>query len=220
MDVARDVNFEIQNIRFESPKFGLHFEFDSARDPGVYFIQVYRRQLRTPLSWLFQALALVNEPLDPNDQFFVNHQNVFQWSFWQHQKIRSRIGISFDSGGLLPHLTLGENWRLGFWNRPHLVTQPVLGYPLLEKFHLDSFWNFYPHQVSGQVRKKYVLLRAIVHEPDLLFLDDPWSGLDQSFVKTLSQFIIQSAFEGKIRFVFVWDPALLPVFPFNRYWQL
>ncbi len=95
-------------------------------------------------------------------------------------KIRRRFGVLFQDGALLSSLTLAQNVALP------LLEHTTLSSALLHQSAVDTlnlvgladFANYYPSEISGGMRKRAGLARAIITEPPLLFCDEPTSGLD------------------------------------------
>ncbi|WMS42640.1 ABC transporter ATP-binding protein [Acuticoccus sp. MNP-M23] len=99
-----------------------------------------------------------------------------------------RVGMAFQSSTLLPWKTIRANVML-----PLKIVQPFRGEyrakkngefrdrvdALLEHVGLIDFADNHPYQLSGGMQQRANLARALVHEPDLLLLDEPFGALDQ-----------------------------------------
>lgn len=95
-------------------------------------------------------------------------------------EIRRRIGYAIQEVALLPHLSIRENILLpavlSRWNAEE--QQSRLG-ELLELMHLpEGVLDRFPHELSGGQQQRAGLCRALVLRPELLLLDEPFSGLD------------------------------------------
>ncbi len=88
------------------------------------------------------------------------------------------IGIMFQSDTLLPWRTAIRNVRLGL--EGHLDNKEALARSLrmLELVGLSESSNKYPHQLSGGMRQRVNLARALVIEPEVLLMDEPFGALD------------------------------------------
>ena len=107
-------------------------------------------------------------------------QDCFTLPPAQFRRIRRRFGVLFQDGALLGSLTLAENVALPLTEHtrlaPHLIRKAVLR--TLKLVGLEGFADYYPTELSGGMKKRGGLARAIVTEPPLLFCDEPTSGLD------------------------------------------
>ncbi len=89
-----------------------------------------------------------------------------------------RVGLMFQDYALFPHLTVAENVAFGLTrhgrgrNRRHHVRAA------LDRVGLGALADVYPNTLSGGEQQRCALLRALVPEPDVLLLDEPFSGLD------------------------------------------
>ncbi|MCK5697359.1 MAG: ABC transporter ATP-binding protein [Gammaproteobacteria bacterium] len=84
----------------------------------------------------------------------------------------------FQHNGLLPWMTVWENVELGLrhLNNEQEKTDTIQEY--IDMVELEGFESYYPHQLSGGMQRRAELARAIVVNPELLIMDEPFSGLD------------------------------------------
>ena len=90
------------------------------------------------------------------------------------------MGVLFQDGALLGSLTLAENVGLPLREHTTLTAQDIRDLVLykLSLVGLEDFPDYYPGQLSGGMRKRAGLARALVTDPPILFCDEPTSGLD------------------------------------------
>jgi molybdate transport system ATP-binding protein len=96
-----------------------------------------------------------------------------------HQR---RIGYVFQEYALFPHLTVGQNLAYGIRNQREA---PELIATMLTRLHLDGLVDRYPHQLSGGQQQRVALGRALMIEPALLLLDEPFAALDGAVRESL-----------------------------------
>jgi phospholipid/cholesterol/gamma-HCH transport system ATP-binding protein len=94
--------------------------------------------------------------------------------------IRKGIGVLFQSDALLGSLTLGENVALPLGCVRELSPETVnlIVRMKLGMVHLGGYENHYPAELSGGMRKRGGLARAMALDPQVLFFDEPSAGLD------------------------------------------
>lgn len=88
------------------------------------------------------------------------------------------LRMVFQQDGLFPWLTVEENVLLGLRQLPHRGEQRRRADALLELIGLTAFAGSYPHQLSGGMRQKVELARALGGDTRLLLMDEPFSSLD------------------------------------------
>lgn len=94
--------------------------------------------------------------------------------------VRSKIGLLFQSGALFNSLTVGENIAMPILESSHVNAQiaELVVKMKLELVGLTGFENLKPAQLSGGMKKRVGLARALATDPQILFCDEPTAGLD------------------------------------------
>lgn len=104
--------------------------------------------------------------------------------------IREKIGIVFQNSVLDPKLTVKENLFLrgayyGLTKKEIAERLNNLG----SHFEMDDIWNRKYEKLSGGQRRRVDIMRALIHRPQILFLDEPTTGLDPKSRKLVWDYI-------------------------------
>lgn len=96
------------------------------------------------------------------------------------ERIRARFGYLFQSGALLQWLDVGQNVGLPLREHTKMKDEEIdaLAMEKLKLVNLEEAWDKMPDSISGGMRKRVALARALVTKPEILLYDEPTSGLD------------------------------------------
>ncbi|MFX0038879.1 MAG: ABC transporter ATP-binding protein [Promethearchaeota archaeon] len=125
-------------------------------------------------------------------------------SYKDHSNIlKQNIGITTDESFLYEELTIFEN--LTFYGNLHLNFKKTILKSkieqLVEKFHLKDWINEPVGVLSHGMKQKVELIRALIHNPSILFLDEPFSGLDYNATAMLINFFKELKNNEKISII-------------------
>lgn len=109
------------------------------------------------------------------------------------KRMLRRIGVLYQNGALWSGLTLAENVALPLEEFTSLDARAIADVVSLKLalVGLRGFDAFYPSAISGGMRKRAALARAIALDPDILFFDEPSSGLDPISASRLDDLILE-----------------------------
>ncbi|MBP1775151.1 MAG: transporter, ATP-binding protein [candidate division NC10 bacterium] len=117
-------------------------------------------------------------------------------SFWgaepeERERMLRRFGILYQSGALWSSMTLAENVALPLGEYTDLSPADIRDLVSLKLalVGLAGFEDFYPSEISGGMRKRAGLARAMALDPDILFFDEPSAGLDPISSRLLDDLI-------------------------------
>ena len=123
---------------------------------------------------------------------YYNDANLWKISEAERKKIMRANGVMYQSGALWSSLTLAENIALPLKEYTDLSDDDIKGlaYFKLALVGLVGFEEYYPAEISGGMKKRAGLARALALDPDILFFDEPSAGLDPLSAKLLDDLIL------------------------------
>jgi NitT/TauT family transport system ATP-binding protein len=123
--------------------------------------------------------------------------------FWHGRKLSDdppNVGIVFQSFALFPWLTVLENVEAPLEARGVAADERrQRAVRILDAVGLDGFENAYPKELSGGMKQRVGFARALVIEPEVLFMDEPFSALDVLTAETLRGELLE-----------LWDDKKIP----------
>jgi phospholipid/cholesterol/gamma-HCH transport system ATP-binding protein len=109
------------------------------------------------------------------------------------EDLRRKMGMSFQGGALFGSMTVGENVALPLREHTQLEdsTIQIMVRLKLEQVGLAGFENYSPSQLSGGMKKRAAVARAMAMDPEILFFDEPSAGLDPIIAAGLDDLILK-----------------------------
>ncbi|RKY92852.1 MAG: ABC transporter ATP-binding protein, partial [Ignavibacteriae bacterium] len=126
-----------------------------------------------------------------NGQVIINGEDITNYSERQLLRIRRKMGIVFQGNALFDSLTVAENAAY-FLKEQGIKDEQLISEQVdktLSFINMDGTNNLYPSQLSGGMKKRVAIARAIAFEPQLLLLDEPTGGLDPINAKAIDELI-------------------------------
>jgi phospholipid/cholesterol/gamma-HCH transport system ATP-binding protein len=129
-------------------------------------------------STLLRTMVGLEKP--SSGDVWVGGTNLATASGTELDDVRKKLGLSFQGGALIGSMTVGENVALPLREHTNLEasTIEVMVRIKLEQVGLLKFQHFMPSQLSGGMKKRAALARAMAMDPEILFFDEPSAGLD------------------------------------------
>ena len=142
-------------------------------------------------STLMKILVGLKSPA--KGQVFYGETDFWEADPKERKNLMRRFGILYQSGALWSSMTLAENVALPLEQYTNLSSAEIedLVSLKLALVGLAGFETFYPSEISGGMRKRAALARAIALDPEVLFFDEPSAGLDPISSKRLDDLILE-----------------------------
>jgi len=142
-------------------------------------------------STLLRHMIGLNEPV--HGDVLYDGQSFWRAEPAERDTMMRRFGVLYQSGALWSSMTLAENVALSLGEYTDLSTAQIeeLVSLKLALVGLAGFEEFYPSEISGGMRKRAGLARAMALDPDILFFDEPSAGLDPISSHLLDELILE-----------------------------
>ena len=116
-----------------------------------------------------QGEILLNNEILSNENIFLEPEN-------------RNLGLVVQEKVLFPHLRVLANVEFGISREANKKERAI---EMLNKFHISSLIEKYPHEISGGEAQRVALARTLVTKPKVLLLDEPFNGLDEELKKDI-----------------------------------
>lgn len=142
-------------------------------------------------STIMRALVGLKEPA--KGQVLYPGINFWEAEPGERDRTMRRFGVMFQSGALWSSMTLAENVALSLEEYTDLSPGQIREVVSLKlaMVGLSGFEAFYPSEISGGMRKRAGVARAMALDPDILFFDEPSAGLDPVSSRRLDDMILE-----------------------------
>jgi phospholipid/cholesterol/gamma-HCH transport system ATP-binding protein len=119
--------------------------------------------------------------------------------------MRKKMGVLFQGSALLNSMTLADNVALPMREHTKLeeTTMQIMVRMKLELVGLSGFEDYYPSQLSGGMKKRAGIARAMALDPEFLFFDEPSAGLDPVTAAGIDELILKLRKAFRMTFVVV-----------------
>ena len=126
-------------------------------------------------------------------EIWIGNDEISRLDEKEMMRIRLRMGMVFQYSALFDSMTVGDNVAFGLVEHTNFSHEKIQSI-VREKLHqvgLDGVENRMPNELSGGMKKRVSLARAIAFGPEIIFYDEPSSGLDPVTTDTIDELIIK-----------------------------
>ncbi len=125
----------------------------------------------------------------------ISYEGVSFWDASEAERalLMQKVGMLYQSGALWSSMTLAQNVAIPMEAYTTLSREEIAEAVSLKMalVGLAGFEDYYPSEISGGMRKRAALARAMALDPDILFFDEPSAGLDPISAKLLDDLILE-----------------------------
>jgi phospholipid/cholesterol/gamma-HCH transport system ATP-binding protein len=185
----RDERFQIQ-IRGIEKTFGTHHVLKGVN------LDIERGRINIIIGGSGQGKSVLMKHLmgllkPDKGQIWVDGEDIVPLDDYQLNRVRLKFGMSFQYSALFDSLTVEENVAFPLHEHTKLSRKEIHEQVItkLESLGLKNVEKKYPAEISGGMRKRVGLARALVLKPEILLYDEPTTGLDPIATKNVDDMI-------------------------------
>jgi len=189
MPAAADIRIEVRDLDMEFDTYVVQRGVSFTVKRGSIFVVMGGSGCGK--STLLRHMIGLNQPA--RGDVYYDGEGFWSATPERRQEISRRFGVLFQSGALWSSMTLAENVALPLLEYTHLGNAEIaeLVSVKLALVGLRGFEGYYPSEISGGMRKRAGLARAMALDPDILFFDEPSAGLDPISSRRLDDLILE-----------------------------
>ena len=127
-------------------------------------------------------------------EIWIGDDEISHFGEKEMMRVRLKMGMVFQYSALFDSMTVGDNVAFGLVEHTNYSKEKIQSI-VREKLHqvgLEGVENRMPNELSGGMKKRVSLARAIAFEPEIIFYDEPSSGLDPIMTNKIDELIIDT----------------------------